>query len=243
MPGSLEIVVAPVAELAARFANDVRREVADTNAERAYTLAVPGGGMVEAVFPVLARAPIDWSRVHVFWVDERAVPPSSPESNYALAERLWLLPAGVPGDVVHRMEAELGADSEGAGDAAAMAYAGELRAYAGDPVQVDHVLLGVGPDGHVGSIFPGRGGDGEGDVRFVIDSPKPPPRRMTLTLDAILRARRVTVASFGESKAETFAHALGEHGGELPVGQVLRRAGPTTLLLDPAAAARLPAQR
>src|SRR6267154_1895145 len=70
------------------------------------TVALPGGSVATTFFPRLARMPLEWSRVHFFWGDERAVPPDHPDSNYGLARSLWLEPAGVPAGSVHRMAAE-----------------------------------------------------------------------------------------------------------------------------------------
>ena len=102
-------------------------------------------------FPALARVPLDWDVTHVFWVDERAVPPSSPDSNFALAQSLWLGSSAARPSSVHRMPAD-NPDL----DEAAVAYGAELRRVLGEAPHFDLVLLGVGPDGHVASLFPGH---------------------------------------------------------------------------------------
>src|SRR5262245_4677777 len=107
-----------------------------------FAIALPGGSVAEAFLPVLAAAPVDWKGVDLYWGDERAVAPDDPESNFGLARRLLL--DRVAGARVHRMRAEAG-DL----DAAAREYEKEL-------VPLDVALLGVGPDGHVCSLFPGH---------------------------------------------------------------------------------------
>src|SRR5438445_3218085 len=109
-----------------------------------FTIALSGGSLATQFFPRLARLPFDWSRTEFFWADERAVPPSDPESNYAVAMSLWLGPAKVPPANIHRVRGE-NADLNGA----ARDYAAELVQIAGTPPRLDLVMLGVGPDGHV----------------------------------------------------------------------------------------------
>ncbi len=229
-----DVVVDAAAVLADRFAERCERELARAIGDRgSASLVVTGGSAAEALLPRLVRAPIDWSRVHVFWSDERAVPPGDPQSNYRLALELWLDPARVPASSVYRMPGEA-ADL----DAAAVAHAEEVRTLCGDPPRFDLMLLGVGPDGHVASLFPGRPllRETRKLVAAVEDSPKPPPRRLTLTLPALFGARLLVVAAFGSAKAAVMAEALGERASSLPVAQVLRRARRALVLLDPAAA-------
>jgi 6-phosphogluconolactonase len=177
----------------------------------ARTIAVPGGSVTE-LFPRLARARLDWPRVHLFWVDERAVPPTHAESNFGAARALI-----ATGAQVHRMEAE----REDA-DRAAADYEGALRAAA--PDGLDFVLLGVGPDGHVASLFPGHAllAAREKWVAVVDDAPKPPPRRMTLTLPVLLAARTVVVMALSAGKAGLVRGALTDPTSMLPVALVMR---------------------
>lgn len=107
--------------------------------------AVSGGASPELLFRFLARVRQDWSRVHVYWVDERCVPPEDARSNYGQARQLWLEPAGVPTENVHRVRTELGIEE------AARRYDAELRA--AGPIDVIH--RGMGMDGHTASLFPG----------------------------------------------------------------------------------------
>jgi 6-phosphogluconolactonase len=233
-----EIIVGEAQALAEMFAGRLEQAARGVlSARGSFSIALPGGSVAAALFPRLARLPVDWMRVSFFWADERAVPPADPESNYGLARALWLAPAGVPEDRVHRMPA-------GATDleAAATAYEAELCRVLGDPPRIDLALLGVGPDGHVCSLFPGHRllQERRRWVAALDDAPKPPPRRLTLTLPALAAARLVVVAALGPSKAEPIRSALAARDSPLPVAQVLRGAQPTLLLLDPEAAAGLP---
>jgi 6-phosphogluconolactonase len=199
-------------------------------------IALPGGSVAEILFPDLARAQCDWSKTAFFWGDERAVPPDHPGSNYGLARRLWLVPAGVPERSLHRMPAD-------APDlaAAARAYEDELMRTLGAPVRLDLALLGVGPDGHVCSLFPGHPLLEERTrlVAPMFDSPKAPARRLTLTLPAIGAAEVLVVAALGETKAAAMRQALQDPASELPVALAIRGARRAVVLLDPPAAGLL----
>jgi len=219
--------------LGLRFEEEGRLALA---ARGRFTLALPGGSVATSFFPRLARVPFDWSRTDFFWGDERAVPPDHPDSNYAAARSLWLTPAGVPEASVHRMKAEEPDLGEAAAD-----YARELAGVAGSPPRLDLVLLGVGPDGHVCSLFAGHPVLGLRDraVAVVEDSPKPPPRRLTLTLPVVTGAALVIVVALGRGKAEIIRAALEDSGSALPVALVARQARRATFLLDAEAASLL----
>jgi 6-phosphogluconolactonase len=221
-----QIVVAKIAELAEEFAALLAHEAAAAiSARGAFTLAVPGGSASQEFLPRLASAPIEWKNVDVFQVDERAVDPHDPDANFPLLEVL-------PGRL-HRMPGEA-RDL----DAAALAYATAL------PSRLDVVLLGVGPDGHVASLFPGHTAlsEAERPVVAIYDSPKPPPRRLTLTLPVLTRARLVVIAAFGAAKAEVMRECLGDPDSALPVSLVFRNAARVVVMLDGQAAARPPAR-
>ena len=201
-----------------------------------FSIAVPGGSVATACFPALAELPLDWTAVHLFWADERAVPPSHPESNYGIAARLWLDRAGVPTASVHRMPADA-LDLTAAADR----YAAELSAVLGTLPVLDLALLGMGPDGHVASLFPGHVvlGERERLVAVVTDAPKLPSRRLTLTLPILASVRRVIVVAFGATKADALATALKDEASRLPVAQLLRRAPSSLGLADTGAGAGL----
>src|SRR5581483_8440678 len=180
--------------------------------------------------------PLEWAQIDFFWVDERCVPPTHPDSNFGLAYTYWLGPAKVPAARTHRMPGEAPDQQE-----AAWGYSAELVSLAGSPPQIDFVVLGVGPDGHIASLFPGHPILNEPSrlVAVVEDAPKPPPRRLTLTLPALCHARALTVIATGESKAEAIRLSL-EPGSDLPLGRLSRCTSQLTYLLDKPAASRLP---
>jgi 6-phosphogluconolactonase len=213
-----EIVTGDVAALADRAASELATEAARALAARgAFTLALAGGSIARAFFPRLAAVPLDWTRVDVFWADERDVPPADAASNYGLAHRHWLTPAGVPASRVHRMfAAPPGAD-------VVTAYTRELVRSAGAPPSLDLVLLGVGEDGHVASLFPDHPAlEATRPVVLVEDAPKPPPRRMTLTLPVLARSRRVVIAALGAAKAEAVHDALRSRRSTSPAARLTR---------------------
>ena len=188
---------------------------------------------------------IDWSKVHLFWGDERYVPEDDDERNEKQARAALLDHIDIPPSQVHPMPAsdgEFGTDLA----AAALAYETLLAANAepGDPApNFDVHLLGVGPEGHINSVFPNTPAVRE-TTRMVVeveDSPKPPPQRITFTMPAVQRSREVLLLVSGTAKADAVAAAI---GGTDPVA--LPAAGAvgleTTLwLLDEEAAAKLPA--
>ena len=202
---------------------------------RQFSIAIPGGSVATICFPRLSELALDWSAIEFFWVDERAVPPEGPDSNYAAARALWLAPAGVPVERIHRMRGEV-ADL----DRAALDYADELARIAGTPPCLDYVLLGVGPDGHVASLFPGAPALlDERPVLAIEDAPKPPPRRLSLSLPVLTSARRVVIVALGKEKAGAIREALEDVASPQPVARVARAAGRVAFLLDRAAASRL----
>lgn len=222
--------------------------IVDAQAARGTAAVVLTGGrngnaLLAAVAGSPARDAVDWSRLDLWWGDERYLPEGDPERN-ATQARAALLDA-VPLDParVHPMPASdgpHGADAEAAADS----YAAELAAARGPldhgPVPgFDVLLLGVGPDTHVASLFPGHPAAAETGrpVVAVRDAPKPPPTRISLTLPAVRTAREVWLLAAGADKASAVARALaddGEGGAPAAGARGLRR---TLWLLDRAAAA------
>ena len=200
-----------------------------------FTVALSGGSLATEFFPALAQLSFDWAHTEFFWADERAVPPSDPESNYAIAQSLWLGPARVPPANTHRMRGEDLDLQRAASD-----YAGELVDVAGNPPSLDLVMLGVGPDGHIASLFPGHpvSSDDRHLVAVVENAPKPPARRLTLTMTPLVNAERVVVVALGKAKADAIQNAI-ERDETTPLAVLLERSRNTRLLLDEGAASLL----
>ncbi|MGY4708673.1 6-phosphogluconolactonase [Mycolicibacterium sp. CBM1] len=186
---------------------------------------------------------IDWSKVHVFWGDERYVPADDDERNDKQAREALLDQVGIPASNVHPMAAsdgEFGTDL----DAAALSYESVLAANAepGEPMPIFDVhLLGMGGEGHINSLFPHTPAVAE-TKRLVVgveDSPKPPPRRITLTLPAVTRSREVWLVVAGAAKAEAVATAIaGARPADVPAAGAIGREA-TVWLLDAEAASKL----
>lgn len=233
---SPEVIVDTPDALATLFVRHFESLVRDTiGTHGRFACALPGGSVAEAFFPKLVAAAVDWKHVEFFWGDERAVPPTDPESNYGLARRLWLDHVPIDPARVHPIHGET-PDL----DAAAAAYARELAAAVGQR-PLDLVLLGMGPEGHVCSLFPNHPALRE-TTRSVIavrDSPKPPPERITLTLVPLTGAALVCVAAFGAEKAAAVREAVEVPDSRLPVALATRAGARALFLLDAAAASRL----
>ena len=169
------------------------------------SLVLAGGSTPRRAYQLLAERSLEWGRVTVLFGDERCVPPDDPESNYWMAKEL--LDRVHPGGV-HRMPAELGAE-EGA-----ELYDQVVRWLS----PLDLVLLGMGPDGHTASLFPGHPALGAtGCTVAVHHAPKPPPDRVSLTLPVLRDARRTVFVVTGEDKAEALAQA---ECGAVPAGMI-----------------------
>jgi len=167
------------------------------------SLGLPGGRSPVATFRALAAGPhsprVDWTRVRVYFADERAVPPDHADSNFRLAREMLIDPLRIPPRNVHRMKGEYP-------DLAAAVE--EYEAHLVEPLDV--LLLGLGEDGHVASLFPGSPlvREAARRVAAVADSPRPPVRRITLTPRALSEARRALVIATGAAKARAVARAL-----------------------------------
>jgi 6-phosphogluconolactonase len=228
---------AAVAEAAARFVVDVARQA--ILARGAFRIALAGGSTPRATYERLAEpglaAEVDWARVEVFFGDERMVPPGDTASNYrmacqALLDRVPLAPGGVrriPGELDPAVAAEQ--------------YAAEL----GDR-PLDLVLLGMGDDGHVASLFPGGPELGSGGRRVVRShSPLPPASRVSLSLGAIDEAGHVAVIVTGAAKAARVAQVFAERASgapALPAARLAPHEGSLHWFLDAAAASLLDLQ-
>ncbi len=206
------------AALATSVAGELLTRLADAQTTgRVPQVVLTGGTIADAVHHEIARlsagSEVDWSRVVFWWGDERYVGPDDQDRNAGQARRAFLDTIGVDPANVHEMASTATASSAAEG---AAAYAADLAAHVTDGFEV--LMLGVGPDGHVASLFPDRPELGSTDpVVPVADSPKPPPERISLTLPTINRARAVWLLASGSAKAEAVALALGAGAGEHPV--------------------------
>ena len=191
-----------------------------------FAIALSGGSTPRRLYQLLAAAPLrdqmPWSRVHIFWGDDRFVPWDSPDSNYAMAREAMLAHVPIPPDNVHGIP--YGADIA----AAARAYERTLKTYYGadvlDPARplFDINLLGMGPDGHTASLFPGKPALAE-DRRWVVEVPEPglPPLvpRVTLTYPALNSARSVAFIAAGADKMAMMRRVL-RGDRELPSARI-----------------------
>jgi len=241
-----EVVVHGSPELlAAATAARLVTRLVDAQAARGWASVVLTGGRTgNAVLSQLRASPardaVDWSRVTLYWGDERFLPAGHPDRNETQARAALLDHVPVPPERVHVMAPSDGRYGDDA-EAAAEAYAEVLAEHGAVPT-FDVCMLGVGEEGHTASIFPGSPAvyERERSVVAVHDCPKPPPTRVSLTLPAIGRASQVWLMTAGQDKAAAVAMALGG-ADEVAVPAAGARGQHRTLwLLDHAAAAKAP---
>jgi 6-phosphogluconolactonase len=232
--------------VAGRLITRLVERLADTG--RAH-LCLTGGGIGTAVLAAIAASPardsVDWPRVDIWWGDERYLPEGYADRNETGARTALLNHVPVSPDRVHAIPGPWGSHSDV--DEAADAYARALAAAArpddhGPAPAMDVVLLGIGPDAHVASLFPGQPALHEDRTCVAVrGAPKPPPVRVTLTLPTINAAREVWILASGAEKAGAVRLALAEGAGPFQVPAAGARGRDRTLfLLDEAAAAKLP---
>jgi 6-phosphogluconolactonase len=235
---SVDLHVAPDLEAASRLAAARLAElVAEALDLRDHAhLALAGGKTPRRTYEQLAERIGDWSRVGVWFGDERAVPPDDPESNFRMVTEALTGAHGLGEEGIHRVEGERGADE------AARRYGEALEgALPGDDEGIpllDVAFQGLGPDGHTASLFPQHPAlDADGICVAVHEAPKPPPDRVTLTLPVLRAARRIVFLVDGEEKAPAVQAMLARPDPAIPASLLV---GPqTTLIADEAAASRL----
>ncbi len=191
---------------AEEVAETAAAEIAEALRGGARNLVLAGGTTPRRCYELLAGLDVEWGRVAVLFGDERCVPPGDPESNYLMAKQALL--DTVQPATVYRIAGELGPDE------AADRYAEAVESAS----PLDVVLLGVGEDGHTASLFPGHPALKTGGLTVgVRNAPKPPPERVSLTLDAFRGARRVIILATGAGKAEAVSRARAR---EVPAGMI-----------------------
>lgn len=233
MPNAGELARAAATE----FAN---RAVTADRANGLFSVALSGGTTPKSVYSILAsdpslRAQVPWDRIHFFWGDERHVPPDHPDSNYRMAREAMLASVPVPAASIHRIKGEY-SDPRSAADE----YEGVLRAFFGLAPEAlprfDLVLLGMGPDGHTASLFPGTDALGE-RKRLVVANwvEKFNAFRITMTLPVLNNAASVIFFVSGAEKAAVLREVLEGEGGRFP-SQLIHPADGSLLWLVDAAA-------
>lgn len=208
-----------------------------------FSIALSGGSTPKVLYGLLGSEPyrdqIDWSKVDIFWSDERCVPPDSADSNYRMAREVLLSRVPLSPQQVHRMPAD-----QPDRDAAAQAYTHEMRQSfgTGDIPHFDLIQLGMGPEGHTASLFPHQSSLHE-QQRLVmyVNVPKPPPPRLTFTPPILNAARHVLFLVTGAEKADAVQAVLeGDYNPEEYPAQIVRPAsGEVVWMLDEAAAGKL----
>ena len=203
------------------------------------TLAISGGSTPKLLFADMARTAFDWSRVHIFWVDERCVPPADSQSNYKLANDTLLQAAKIPTQNIHRVYGEL-APEEGASR-----YVAEIKAFftlsEGKTPVFDILHRGMGPDAHTASLFPGEPLIGNRDgIAAHVWVEKMKMHRVTLLPGVLLAAKHTVLQVSGDDKAEAVRQVLTEPEDffRYPC-QIASRDGKAVWFLDRAAAAKL----
>jgi 6-phosphogluconolactonase len=224
-----ELLARSVAE---KWANQLQQTL---RANVRYSVAFSGGRIARRFFSVAAELiksrGIDLRRIDYFWGDERCVPPTDPESNFAMARELFLLPLNATDAQIHRVR------GEDPPDQAAQAAARELCEIIspgtnGQPT-IDLIFLGMGEDGHVASLFPAEPESirGSSDVFRAVTATKPPPRRITIGYGVIAAAKEVWVMASGGGKEKALRDSIAP-GGETPLARLLKLRAQTKIFTD-----------
>jgi 6-phosphogluconolactonase len=233
--------VALADEAARRF---VALAQAAISARGRFSVALSGGSTPRGLYQRLAQPPyhnqLDWSNVHVFWGDERYVPLDDPESSFRMAREALLTQVPIPAANIYPVPTVGGTP-----EAAAGAYAATITTFFdAEQPRFDLILLGMGPDGHTASLFPGAPEltTPSGDMVVVVrDAPKPPPTRLSFTLPLINAAANVLFLIAGGDKAATLREVLRGplEPARLPAQGVRPAQGALLWLVDTAAAQAL----
>lgn len=230
---------AAVAHQAAQIFASSATEAIDSRGR--FSVVLPGGSTPAMLFRILGKEPqqgrVPWANVHLFWGDERCVPPTDPASNYHLASQIFISSLPIPPDNIHRIPGELGATG------AARAYERDLLDYfCGPHPRFDLVVLGLGVDGHTASLFPGSAALEERErlaMAVTASYQDRPSERVTMTPRAINSARHVLFLVTGSAKASIVRDVLQGSDGRFPARLIQPSAGQLTWLLDAEAASQL----
>jgi 6-phosphogluconolactonase len=219
-------------ELAAQSAREFSELARNTIAARGrFAVALSGGSTPKKMFQQLGNISMDWRHIHLFWVDERCVPPDHPDSNYGMTAEVLLNNIEIPSENIHRIQGELPPEQ------AALVYEKEVRDYFEEKLPVfDLILLGLGSDGHTASLFPGSPALQE-KKRWVVevkhDTPPPPlVDRVTLTFPVLNAGRKVIFQAVGREKKKIIDEFLLQKQAKLPAGRINPRQGELIWMLD-----------
>lgn len=206
-----------------------------SNAEKPHRVALSGGRIAHKFFTEVAAQnkarTVPFKHVHFFWADERCVPPSDPESNFKLANELLFAPLKISENQIHRIRGELPPETA-ATQAASDIFQSVTKNAAGQPI-LNLIFLGMGEDGHVASLFPGKTeGTNPKEVFFAVkNSPKPPSNRISLSYAAITAARQVWVLASGAGKVAALRESLASDG-KTPLAKVIQSRQQTKIFTD-----------
>ena len=224
-------------ELARMVAEAWLEEVATAQREgKPHHVALSGGRITLKFFTVAIELAtsrqMKLENVHFFWADERSVPPADPESNFAAANEHFFKPLAIPHDYVHRIQGEL--TLEQAVTAATAEIQSIVPIDSSDQPRLDLIFLGMGEDGHVASLFPGESEAERSNpavFRAITNSPKPPPKRITLGYGVIAAAGQVWVLASGKGKETALAESLSATG-QTPLARVLQSRSHSKVFTD-----------
>jgi 6-phosphogluconolactonase len=225
----MELVGAPVSDLKSIITSSFEDWAASQQvADRNLSCALSGGATALIFLSALRNANVDWNKITLFWADERAVSPDDPESNYGLADRMLLSPLAARAPRAIRMPAD-----RAPLDQAAVWYDEALSSELQNG-PLDLAILGVGEDGHICSLFPGHKALTQNDLRAVAieDAPKPPRRRLSLSLNFVLRTRKIWVIAIGQRKLPVLHAAINKTSQSTPLDLLMRQAADITVFTD-----------
>ena len=228
-------MVARIDELRPRLTESFERWAGEDVGGSNRSCALSGGATALIFLGALKNANVDWSRITLFWADERAVRADDPESNYGTAHRMLLEPLGAKAPRAFQMAFDPTQDRPGNSSlgSAAMRYDTLLARELGSRA-MDLALLGVGEDGHICSLFPGHRALMADDLRVVAveDAPKPPPRRLTLSLPFVLRTKKIWLIAIGPRKLPVLHAALSRTQRTTPLDLLMHQAKDVTVFTD-----------
>ena len=218
----MELVGAPVNEL-----KPLLTQSFEDWSKEGRSCALSGGATALIFLSALRNASVDWNKITLFWADERAVPPDDPDSNYGLAERMLLSPLAARAPRAIRMPAEtnLGQAASWYDNALATELTGDA---------LDLAILGVGEDGHVASLFPGHPALRQDELRVVVveDAPKPPARRLSLTMRYVLQTKKIWLIAIGQRKLPVLQAAINKTSNSTPLDLLMRQGKDVTVFTD-----------